>query len=39
MIKYLGNDVFKNKTLFFLDVHVDDYNISNYKKNVPYLKN
>jgi hypothetical protein len=38
MIKYLGNDVFKNKTLFFLDAHVDDYNISNYKKKCPLFE-
>lgn len=32
MKKYLINDNFKEKTMFFLDAHVDNCNISGYKK-------
>lgn len=32
---YLDNDVFNNKTMFFLDAHVDNDNIHNYKKRCP----
>jgi archaellum biogenesis ATPase FlaH len=37
MKKYL-NDNFTNKTLFFLDAHVDNTNIHNYKKKCPLLE-
>jgi len=35
MKKYLMTDYFKNKTMFFLDAHVDNDNIHNYKKKCP----
>jgi hypothetical protein len=35
MKKYLTTDCFKNKTIFFLDAHVDNNNIHNYKKKCP----
>lgn len=35
MKKYLLDDNFKNKTMFFLDAHVDNNNIHNYKKRCP----
>jgi hypothetical protein len=35
MKKYLMSDNFKNKTMFFLDAHVDNNNIHNYKKKCP----
>ena len=35
MKKYLSSDNFKNKTMFFLDAHVDNGNIHNYKKKCP----
>lgn len=35
MQKYLLNDDFNNKTMFFLDAHVDNSNISNYKQKCP----
>lgn len=35
MKKYLTTDTFKNKTMFFLDAHVDNSNIHNYKKRCP----
>jgi hypothetical protein len=35
MQKYLMTDNFKNKTIFFLDAHVDNENIHNYKKKCP----
>jgi hypothetical protein len=41
MIKYLDSDVFKNKTLFFLDAHVyydDNLNHHNYKKRCPLFE-
>jgi len=38
MRKYLANDIFKNKTMFFLDAHVDNSNIHNFKKRCPLLE-
>ena len=35
MNRYTTNDVFANKTMFFLDAHVDNSNITNYKKRCP----
>lgn len=35
MKKYLTSNDFKNKTMFFLDAHVDNHNITNYKKKCP----
>ncbi len=35
MKKYITNDNFSNKTMFFLDAHVDNNNIHNYKKRCP----
>jgi len=35
MKKYLMTDDFKNKTIFFLDAHVDNENIKNYKQKCP----
>jgi len=35
MQKYLNTDNFKFKTMFFLDAHVDNRNIHNYKKKCP----
>jgi hypothetical protein len=35
MKKYLMTDVFKNKTMFFLDAHVDNKNIHNFEKRCP----
>jgi hypothetical protein len=35
MKKYVTTDDFKNKTIFFLDAHVDNTNIHNYKKKCP----
>lgn len=35
MKKYLMTDNFKNKTIFFLDAHVDNTKIRNYKKKCP----
>jgi hypothetical protein len=35
MKKYLTTDNFKNKTMFFLDAHVDNENIHNYKMKCP----
>ena len=32
MKKYLINEDFNDKTIFFLDAHVDNVNIKNYKK-------
>ena len=37
MQKYLLNDDFNNKTMFFLDAHVDNSNISNYKNIITFL--
>ena len=37
--KYILNEDFnKNKTIFFLDAHVDNKNIHNYKKNCPLFE-
>ena len=38
MKKYLMTDNFKNKTIFFLDAHVDNSNIYNYKKKCPLFE-
>jgi archaellum biogenesis ATPase FlaH len=35
---YLTNDAFKNKTMFFLDAHVDNSNIHHYKKRCPLFE-
>jgi hypothetical protein len=35
MKKYLNTEIFNNKTMFFLDAHVDNNNIHNYKKKCP----
>ena len=35
MNKYIDNNIFTNKTLFFLDAHVDNDNIHNYTTRVP----
>ena len=35
MSKYLNGPEFQNKTLFFLDAHVDSDNITHYKKKCP----
>ena len=39
MQKYLTGTDFEQKTMFFLDAHVDNSNIHQYKKNVRYWKN
>jgi len=36
--KYIMTDDFKNKTMFFLDAHVDNGYIHNYKKKCPLLE-
>jgi hypothetical protein len=38
MSKYLTTDEFKHKTMFFLDAHVDNANIQNYKKKCPLFE-
>ena len=38
MKNYLMTDDFKNKTMFFLDAHVDNANIHNYKKKCPLFE-
>ena len=38
MEKYIKTDDFKNKTMFFLDAHVDNNNIHNYKKKCPLFE-
>lgn len=38
MKKYLTDDSFKNKTMFFLDAHVDNSDIHNYKKRCPLFE-
>ena len=38
MKKYVMSDNFKDKTLFFLDAHVDNGNIHNYKKKCPLFE-
>lgn len=35
MKKYITTEQFKNKTMFFLDAHVDNSRIYNYKKRCP----
>ena len=35
MKQYVGADSFKDKTMFFLDAHVDNPNIKGYKKKCP----
>jgi hypothetical protein len=37
MNKYLLNDEFKEKTMFFLDAHVDNSSITNYKYKCPLI--
>lgn len=36
--KHLQEDFFKNRTIFFLDAHVDNHNIINFKKLCPCLE-
>jgi len=37
--RYLNQNIFKeNKTMFFLDAHIDNDNIHNYKKKCPLLE-
>jgi hypothetical protein len=36
--KYLIGDDFNNRTMFFLDAHVDNSNIHNYKKRCPLFE-
>jgi hypothetical protein len=38
MKKYLIDNNFKDKTMFFLDAHVDNGNIHNYKKKCPLFE-
>jgi hypothetical protein len=38
MKQYLNNNDFKDRTLFFLDAHVDNQNIHNYKKKCPLVE-
>lgn len=38
MSNYLTGDDFKNKTMFFLDAHVDNDNIKNYQKKCPLFE-
>ena len=38
MKKYLINEDFNDKTIFFLDAHVDNVNIKNYKKKCPLFE-
>lgn len=38
MSRYLSTDEFRNKTIFFLDAHVDNSNIHNYKKRCPLFE-
>ncbi len=33
--QYLSDEIFNKKTVFFLDAHVDNINIHNYKKKCP----
>jgi hypothetical protein len=35
MKNYINDKVFENRTMFFLDAHVDNQNIYNYKKRCP----
>jgi hypothetical protein len=38
MKEYLQNEAFAKKTMFFLDAHVDNGNIQNYKKKCPLFE-
>lgn len=38
MKKYVHTDDFKQKTMFFLDAHVDNSNIHNFKKRCPLFE-
>ena len=38
MKKYLTSEDFNNKTMFFLDAHVDNMKIKNYKKRCPLFE-
>ena len=38
MKNYITSDIFNEKTLFFLDAHVDNNNIHNYKKKCPLFE-
>lgn len=38
MEKYLTGDDYNNKTIFFLDAHVDNSNIHNFKKKCPLFE-
>jgi hypothetical protein len=38
MKNYIMTDVFNNKTMFFLDAHVDNSNIHNYKNRCPLFE-
>jgi hypothetical protein len=38
MKKYLNDSMFDEKTIFFLDAHVDNNNIFNYKYKCPLLE-
>ena len=38
MNKYLNSEDFKHKTIFFLDSHVDNSNIHNFKKKCPLFE-
>jgi hypothetical protein len=38
MQKYTCTNTFKNKTMFFLDAHVDNTNIRNFKKRCPLFE-
>lgn len=35
MKNYINSEIFNNKTMFFLDAHVDNENIHNFKKRCP----
>ena len=37
--KYLNQDYYSDKTLFFFDAHVDNNSITNYKRGVHYFAN
>lgn len=37
LFKYLNEDYYSNRTIFFFDAHVDNNNIKNYKKKCPLL--
>ena len=38
MEKYMNNEELKNRTIFFLDAHVDNINICNFKKRCPLFE-